>query len=75
MAAEGVVVNSYPDQLPPGNPNQSLPPGDGGGKYVDPVLGLYLVDPAHNDAPRLRSNPRVTLGTKPQRNHKPLPVR
>jgi len=39
-APEGVVGNSYPEQLPPGNPNKSLPPGDGGGKFVGPVLGL-----------------------------------
>jgi len=74
-APEGVVVNSYPEQLPPGNPNKSLPPGDGGGKFVDPVLGLYLVDPTNNNAPRLRSNQRVALGTVKQRNHKIIPIR
>ncbi len=39
------------------------------GKYVDPVLGNYLVDGIPNNAPRLRQS-RVTLGTVPQRNHK-----
>lgn len=71
MAAdEGVVVNSYPEQLPMGNPRQSLPPGDGGGKFVDPVLGDYLVDNVAGNAPRLRSNPRVKFGSVAQRNHK-----
>lgn len=71
MAAnDGVVVNSYPEQLPPGNPRQSLPPGDGGGKLVDPVLGNYLVDNVAGGAPRLRNNPRVKLGSKPAGNFK-----
>lgn len=65
-----VIVNTYPEQLPPGNPRQSQAPADGGGKLVDPVLGNYLVGGDTSEAPRLRVNARVKLGTVPQRNHK-----
>lgn len=65
-----VVVNQYPEQLPPGNPRQSLPPADGGGKWIDPVLGDYVTDGTQGGGPRLRMNARVKTGIVPQRNHK-----
>lgn len=67
------IVNSYPEQLPPGNPSQSMVPADGGNKWTDPVLGNYVTDPSA-PVPRLRSNPRISHGSKAQPNFKAIPA-
>lgn len=70
MAGQDPVVNQYPEQLPIGNPRQSLPPADGGGDWKDPVLPNFITDGSYQSASRLRINPRVQQGSAPQRNHK-----
>lgn len=63
------TINTYPEQLPLGNPRQSQPPADAGKVWVDPVLGNYVTGDYEN-GPRLRVSARVKHGTVPQRNHK-----
>lgn len=58
------------DGMPIDNPRQSIPPQKGEGHQVDPVTANYVVDNGASERPRLRTNPRLSFGRKPQFNHK-----